>query len=111
MQDKRITDSQVTSSSMYNRGHGPWRARLQGRNRGGRGAWSARHNNRKQWIQVNLGTITRVKGVATQGRFDANQWVTSYRVSYSINGVKFYPYKEGRNAKVSIRATALRKLC
>ena len=107
MQDKRITDAHLTSSSMHDRHHGPWRARLQQRNSGGRGAWSARHNNRKQWIQVNLGTITRVKGVATQGRYEANQWVTSYKVSYSVNGLKFYPYREGRKVKVRTRPELL----
>ena len=106
MQDKRITDAHLTSSSMHDRHHGPWRARLQQRNSGGRGAWSARHNNRKQWIQVNLGTITRVKGVATQGRYEANQWVTSYKVSYSVNGLKFYSYREGRKVKVRTRTVA-----
>ena len=35
-----------------------------------------------QWMQLDLGVPTRVGGVVTQGRADANQWVTKYQVEY-----------------------------
>ena len=85
---------------MYSLTYGPWRARLQQRKSGGGGAWVAKLRNRAQWIQVDLETLTIVKRIATQGRHDANQWVTMYTVSYSINGVKFYTYKENGKVKV-----------
>ena len=44
----------------------------------------------------------RIKGVATQGRQDANQWVKSYTVMYSIDGMNFVPYKENRRVKVGV---------
>ena len=90
-----------TSSSMYNHYYGPWSARLQAQNRGStRGGWVARYRNTRQWLQVDLGTVSLVKRIATQARYDANQWVTSYTVSYSNNGVRFFPYKQSRRTKV-----------
>lgn len=90
-----------TASSMYNRYYGPWSARLQARNRGAtRGGWLARVNNNRQWLQIDLGARSVVKRISTQARYDANQWVTSYTVSYSNNGVRFYPYKENRRTRV-----------
>lgn len=90
-----------TASSMYNRYYGPWSSRLQARNRGAtRGGWLAKVNNNRQWLQIDLGAKSVVKRIATQARYDANQWVTSYTVSYSNNGVRFYPYRENRKTRV-----------
>ena len=101
LQDGRVTPSMLTASSMYNHYYGPWSARLQARNYGStRGGWIAKYNNNKQWLQIDLGTKCRVKRVATQGRYDANQFVKSYTVSYSLKGDKFVPYTEGRKIRV-----------
>ena len=51
-------------------------------------------------MQVDLGVVTRVKRIATQGRYDANQWVKSYTLSYSNNGIRFIPYRRGRRVQV-----------
>ena len=53
------------------------------------GAWSSRTNDKSQWIQVDFGKIKRVTQVASQGRSDAAQWVTRYKVSYSTFGKEF----------------------
>ena len=45
--------------------------------------------------------IYRVRGIGSQGRQDANQWVKSYTVSYGMNGVDFTQYKENRRVKVT----------
>ncbi|XP_027046414.1 uncharacterized protein LOC113674139 [Pocillopora damicornis] len=101
LQDGRVTPSMLTASSMYNHYYGPWSARLQARNYGStRGGWIAKYNNNKQWLQIDLGTKCRVKRVATQGRYDANQFVKSYTVSYSLKGDKFVPYTEGRKIRI-----------
>ena len=47
-----------------------------------------------------MGVVTRVKRIATQGRYDANQWVKSYTLSYSNNGIRFIPYRRGRRVQV-----------
>ena len=97
MQDGRITYSRLTASSMYNNYYSPWSARLQSR----KGGWLSKYNNHAQWIQADLETMTRVKGVAIQGRYNANQFVKSFTVSFSRDGSKFYPYREGKGTKVS----------
>ena len=63
---------------------------------------TTRYNNARQWLNIDLGTVSRLKRIATQGRYDADQWVTSYAVSYSLNNVRFIPYKEGRRTKVTL---------
>ncbi|XP_027046430.1 uncharacterized protein LOC113674157 [Pocillopora damicornis] len=101
VRDGRVTRAMFTASSMYNHYYGPWSARLQAQNHGvTRGGWVAKYRNTRQWLQIDLGTTSRVKRIATQGRYDANQWVKSYTVSYSNNGVRFYPYRHGRRVKI-----------
>ena len=78
--------------------HGPSNARL---NRpagwGKTGAWSAKTNDLGQWIQVNFRELTRVTEVVIQGRQDADQWVTAFKLSYSLDGKHFEPQEEVRN--------------
>ena len=46
----------------------------------------------------------KVTGVATQGREEANQWVTAFYVLYSSDGIKFAKVKDWWDVvKVSIR--------
>ena len=101
MQDGRITPSMLTASSMINHYYGPWSARLRARTHGSkRGGWVAKYRNANQWLQIDLGVKSRVKRICTQGRYDANQYVTAYTVSFSEKGDKFVPYKEGRKTRV-----------
>ena len=53
------------------------------------GAWSSRTNDQSQYIQVDFGEVKRVTQVASQGRQDAAQWVTRFKVSYSTFGKVF----------------------
>ena len=57
------------------------------------GAWSTKSKQQGQWIQVDLGDITKVTKIGTQGRQDKYQWVTEYKVSYSFDGGYFEFYK------------------
>lgn len=93
MKSKAIPDSRITVSSKWDANHGPERARL-GTARSGHktGAWSARSNDAGQWIQLDLGKVTKVTRIATQGRSDANQWVRTYLIEFSSDGVHFSNY-------------------
>ena len=53
------------------------------------GGWSARTNDQSQYIQVDFGEVDRITQIASQGRSDAAQWVTKFRVSYSRFGKDF----------------------
>ena len=103
LEDGKIPNRAFTSSSKWDKYHRADRARLNTvANKRHRGAWSSRKNNKRQWIQVKLGQKTRITGVVTQGRQDANQWVTSYSISYSLYGRKFRPYRENGRVKVTV---------
>ena len=56
-------------------------------------------DNVGQWIQVDLKTPTYVTGVATQGRYNYPQWVTSYKISYgnSPNALQNIQDRNGRD--------------
>ena len=98
LQNNRIKNAAITASSQWDHNHAPWLARLH-RPRRGRfiGAWASRHNNYKQWLQVDMGRSMKVTGIATQGRQDADQWVTAYYVYVSSDGVNFAKVKHWWN--------------
>ena len=101
MENGYICANQITSLSTWGRNYGPGNARLHWRgSRARTGAWSARHNNRYQWLQVDFKRSMRVVKIATQGRQDAREWVTQYYVRYGQDGAHFADYKENSNRKV-----------
>merc|ERR1719483_1770871 len=53
---------------------------------GMQGAWCASADAVGVWIEVDLGDMRHITGIATQGRSDANNWVESYTVKGSMNG-------------------------
>ncbi|KAL4222951.1 Mucin-5B [Mactra antiquata] len=82
-----VKDQQLSASSSKDVLTGPERARLYGDKDGSfAGAWVAGENNLKQYIQVDFLAPYYVGGVVTQGRTDANQWVTKYEIFYSTDG-------------------------
>ncbi|CAK0828112.1 unnamed protein product, partial [Prorocentrum cordatum] len=48
-------------------------------------AWSSLHGSHGQWMLMDLGAAVLVHGVVTQGRADAYQWVTSYRLELYLD--------------------------
>lgn len=103
MESEAITDAQITGSSRYDVKYSWTRARLNIKaDRNGYGSWSVRKNDGRQWIQVDFGDITTVKAVATQGRYDSDQWVTAYSMQYSDDGQTFHFYKEEGETTVKV---------
>ena len=101
MQNRGIKNVAITSSSRWDNHHAPHLARLQNQRRGRyMGGWSAGANNPFQWLQVDLGRPTKVVRISTQGRPTVNQWVTSYYLLYSQDGVYFAYYFERNTRKV-----------
>ena len=94
MESRKITDDQITASTEFNAAHGATNGRLNFKAGDGKtGAWSALRNDVHQWLQVDLGAETEVTGVQIQGRQDADQWVTSFTISYSSDGTTYTPYQ------------------
>jgi hypothetical protein len=94
-----ISSGQITASSNHDADHDTRGVRLL-RSVHPIGSWSARHNDNQQWVQIDLLQITTVTGVATQGRNGVDQWVTTYKIEYSTNGVTWSVYKEDGKDKV-----------
>jgi len=95
MESGFIKDFQITASSQNDANHAAIQGRLNFKAGGGkRGGWSTFWNNANQWIQVALGSYTKLTSIATQGRNGHSQWVTKYKLQYSDDGVNFHYYKE-----------------
>ena len=60
-------------------------------------------NNTGQWLQIDLGYLHVVTGVATQGRNSTleHMWVKTYQLSFSKDGKKWEVYKENNITQVS----------
>ncbi|EDO41037.1 predicted protein, partial [Nematostella vectensis] len=100
MKDKSIPDKSITASSEWDANHSPDRSRLDtARQDKKTGAWSARHNNRAQWLQIDFGKATQVTGIVTQGRNDSNQWVQGYKLEFSQDNIHFESYEGGKVLK------------
>ena len=90
MENGQIPDSAISASSSANaNSYAPSIGRLHflSAGSGKYGSWAAGANNVNQWFQVDFGSWTQILAVATQGRQDSNQWVKSYSLSFSYDGV------------------------
>lgn len=98
----RLRNRYIKASSEWDRYHAAYLARLNLKPRGRyRGGWSAKKNNRRQWIQFYFRRPVRVSKVAMQGRADANQYVTSFAVAYSPDGYRWTPFRVNSRLKVT----------
>ena len=99
MEDGNISDSQITASSEHYSYHLAIYARL---NRPV--FWATTGRIIGHWLQVNFQEEVTVTKVATQGRPLGSegylQWVTTYSLNYSRNGVAFQVHKQFGAVKV-----------
>ncbi|KAK7810161.1 hypothetical protein U0070_026784 [Myodes glareolus] len=106
LKNNTIPDSQITASSSYKTwnlrafGWYPHLGRLD--MQGKINAWTAQSNSDKEWLQVDLGTQRQVTGIITQGARDFGhiQYVASYKVAHSNDGVQWTIYEEHGTSKV-----------
>ena len=93
MESGEITDGQITASSEWSSTHAPSLARLNRVKEGNKaGSWAAKTNDVNQWLQIELGSdYTKV---ATQGRSDNDQWIKTFKLQYSEDGVNHQFYRE-----------------
>lgn len=102
MEDGRIPDTAMSASTIYSRQYAARLGRLNlVAKSGNAGAWCVKTNNNQQWLQIDLGTATTVTKVATQGRQDDSQWVTSYSLSYSLTSSYWVQYTMRGKKKVT----------
>ena len=102
MESGKILNKQITASSEWSAHHAAHQGRLnfqevvEGGGATKSGSRSARKNDMNQWLQVDLlREESVVTSVVTQGRnrhplwSRHKQWVKSYKLQYSNNGVNF----------------------
>ena len=75
-----ISDAQITASTSKGIAY-PYLGRLHSST-----YWAADMADQNQWIQVTFYSKTEVTGAIVQGRPDADEWITRYKVSYSLDG-------------------------
>ncbi|XP_035682843.1 neuropilin-1-like [Branchiostoma floridae] len=92
MESGVIPDSSITASSYYQADLEPYRARLN--SVAGGGAWVAKTRDNREILQVDLGEIKQVTVTIIQGRNIADQWVKSYKLQYSTDGIDFWTYTD-----------------
>ncbi|KAK1892001.1 Discoidin domain containing receptor 2 [Dissostichus eleginoides] len=89
MEDGRITDHDITASSQWYETTGPQYARMNREE--GDGAWCPEDNpSDPQYLQVDLGKLTFLTVVGTQGRYarySGNEFARAYRLNYSRDGL------------------------
>eukprot|EP00118_Oscarella_pearsei_P028832 m.3048 g.3048 ORF g.3048 m.3048 type:complete len:513 (+) comp9027_c0_seq1:429-1967(+) len=98
-----IADHQIRSSSNYNSSYNTRGSRLLSYDsRTIRSGWCAKTADTRQWMQINFEKKKTITAVATQGRADADEWVTSYQIAYSTDGSNwiFYKDEESREPKM-----------
>ena len=62
------------------------------------GSWAARENTAGQYLSVTFTASVMLRSVITQGRQDADQWVTSYTLQYSPDQVNNFYVRDVRGA-------------
>lgn len=97
LEDRRITNQQMSASSHWNN-HYAFNARLNNKaeNHGGQfnwGGWCTDKEDKNQYLQVDLGRVRSVSGVATQG-YMAEMYVSKYHLNYSTDGLTWRSYRE-----------------
>ncbi|KAM7012003.1 retinoschisin-like [Tautogolabrus adspersus] len=71
----------------------PNKARLN--NQGFGCAWLSKYNDQYQWIQIDLKEVGVVSGILSQGRCDADEWITKYSIQYrSVETLNWVYYKD-----------------
>ena len=104
VEDGRIQDSAMSASTIESSSHAANLARLNLVAASSKaGAWCSQKLDKKQWLKIDVGILTTVTKVATQGRQNNSQWVTSYSISYSINNSYWANYTEDGESKVEVK--------
>ncbi|KAK7483904.1 hypothetical protein BaRGS_00024788, partial [Batillaria attramentaria] len=89
-----IHPDQITASTSMDNAHTPDMGRLYNQPVPPYSdAWAPKYGD-TPWIQVDLLKPKLISGIVTQGSRDLDRWVTSYHVTYSLDGVTFTPYTD-----------------
>ena len=116
MSTDQVPDADMTASSQYDSTTAPSGGRLnyqtqyddQGVTVTQIGGWAAAKLDQTQWLQVKFSQVFQITAVATQGQEDAANWVTSYKLQYSIDGSGWTDYSKVRHLFTPFSTTTIR---
>ena len=95
----RIPDARMTASSFYDGRYHPFYGRLNESR--GKGKWCTKTtSDRTDYLQVDMGGVRFLCGVATQRIPRVSAWATSYKLQLSTDGITWNTYKETNVEKV-----------
>ena len=100
-----IPDSDITASSEKNANT----AAKNGRLNYSLGSWCAGTSDSNPYLQIDLQTLHVICAVSTQGNSQADQWVKTYKLKLSTDGLTWTNYKEGGQVKRLLYCTLYRK--
>ena len=105
LQTKDIQDSQLTATSSQDALSGPSQARLFNskainipNTANTNGAWIAGSSGADQYLSIELGAVTKITGIATQGASGFNYWVKTYKLQYSTKPPSWTYYTKVSNS-------------
>ncbi|RUS89560.1 hypothetical protein EGW08_002678 [Elysia chlorotica] len=75
-----------------------------------RDSWRPTQDNLAQYLQVEFNSTVRINGIIVRGDLSEN-YVTAFRVLFSQDGHKWYPYTDGQEAEKVRRREALKVFC
>ena len=100
-------DDKITASSQFDSNYSVKGCKLNKTMTGDHASsWSAAGNDiENPWIQVDLGNEYWINAVSLQGRGDCNQYVTKFRIKYSLtdeNGLRNLDVFEGNKDNTNV---------
>ena len=100
MESGRIPDDAITASSIFSDAYKPSYGRL--RKTLGSCSWTCEKDALAEscWHKVDLGVLTKVTGISTQGGCIHSEWITTYEIMYSCDNNVYTYYKEQGQPKV-----------
>ena len=95
LESEKVSDSQLSASSYYPN-YSPLEGRLNNEK-----AWCTSFKNR--FLQIDLLEVRHVSALATQGyKGNFSNYVKTYEIKYSYDGVKWFDYKDDSGKKKGI---------
>ena len=99
MANELIPDNNITASSKLNASTPAKNGRL---NYTAGSSWCASTSDSNPYLQIDLQTLHIICAVSTQGNSQADDWVKTYTLQMSTNGITWTDYKEFATGQVKV---------
>ena len=88
-----MPDARMTASTSFRSDYSPYYGRLNETR--GRGVWCPKTpSDKTDYLQVDMGVVHAVCAVATMGERTDDDWTTSYKLDFSLDGETWNTYRK-----------------